>query len=341
METILTYIENVFRPLPQTAEVLHIKNELLSDMEAKFEDLRVAGISEHEATARVIGEFGTIDELLCELGIDHPTDDEERRPLVSHEEIDEFFVAHQKFTRTIVWGILLSLLGLALFLSALVWSGISPASPPDVGLTDPGFFSALIRPPSESAHNLILPLALFFTFVIPAVGLFIHAGLSFQKYQRYERGAFDILPTIKCEVEREHEVFQPLFTSRLITGVVLSMLAVLIFIALIMLNTFNTFYVLAIFLTLAAIPLMLLIPVAMKENAFSQILRIGDYRPQNREAERVIGAVAAFVFPASIAVILILGFGFKNWGAALLVFPVTAILFGGFAGLYSVLKEVD
>ena len=60
METIKNYLESMFRNLPNTAEVLKAKNELLQMMEDKYAELRREGKSENEAVATVISEFGNL-----------------------------------------------------------------------------------------------------------------------------------------------------------------------------------------------------------------------------------------------------------------------------------------
>ena len=70
METIREYIESMFRNLPQTGKVLKAKQELLSMMEDKYEELKNEGKSENEAVGTVIREFGNLEELATELGID-------------------------------------------------------------------------------------------------------------------------------------------------------------------------------------------------------------------------------------------------------------------------------
>lgn len=69
MNTIETYILNIFSTLPKTDEIEKLKEELLANMEEKYEDLKELGKSENEAISIVISEFGDIDELLLQLNI--------------------------------------------------------------------------------------------------------------------------------------------------------------------------------------------------------------------------------------------------------------------------------
>ncbi len=70
METIRIYIDNMFMALPKTEQVLKAKTDLLEMMEDKYTALKAEGKSENEAVGHVISEFGNIDELTSELGIE-------------------------------------------------------------------------------------------------------------------------------------------------------------------------------------------------------------------------------------------------------------------------------
>lgn len=70
MEAIREYLNNLFMSLPETPEVLRAKAELLEMMEDKYEELIQEGKTEQEAVGIVISEFGNLEELAEELGID-------------------------------------------------------------------------------------------------------------------------------------------------------------------------------------------------------------------------------------------------------------------------------
>ena len=92
METIKNYLESMFRNLPNTAEVLKAKNELLQMMEDKYTELIREGKTENEAVAKVIAEFGNLDEVAASLGIKEVIGEKKERTRrnVSLEEIQEF-----------------------------------------------------------------------------------------------------------------------------------------------------------------------------------------------------------------------------------------------------------
>jgi hypothetical protein len=324
METIVTYLENVFKSLPKTAEVLKVKEELLANMEAKYEDLRTGGASDAEATARVIGEFGNIDELLVELGIDLPdADTEDAAPLISREEVSEFLKAFSQAALLIGSGVALIILGVATLISSHAVI-VSAETIWQINLPTSSIFSGAM------AFLLLL--------VACGTGLFIYAGFSTNKYQRFERGEFTIARDLKRDLQQHYDDYQQKVALGIIAGIALIFLgAAMIFI----IPSAYASYSVALFMLAVACAVFIFVKVGMANGAYQRLLRIGDYSPQKREVERVVGAVAAFVFPAATCVFLVWGLAFDGWTIAWIVFPIVSILFGGFAGLYSVLKGVE
>lgn len=91
MEAIREYLNNLFMSLPETPEVLRAKAELLEMMEDKYEELIQEGKTEKEAIGTVISEFGNLEELAEELGIDiylkkETKDNETKDPGTNKEE---------------------------------------------------------------------------------------------------------------------------------------------------------------------------------------------------------------------------------------------------------------
>lgn len=79
METIKTYIENMFLNLPSTIEVQKAKMELLCMMEDKYTELKEEGKTENEAVGIVISEFGNLDEIADSLGISEVVNPQEAK----------------------------------------------------------------------------------------------------------------------------------------------------------------------------------------------------------------------------------------------------------------------
>ena len=70
METIQVYLDNMFLNIADSEQVRRIKTELYDMMEDKYHELIVEGKPENEAVGIVISEFGNLEELKEELGLD-------------------------------------------------------------------------------------------------------------------------------------------------------------------------------------------------------------------------------------------------------------------------------
>ncbi|MDO4269862.1 MAG: permease prefix domain 1-containing protein [Eubacteriales bacterium] len=70
MEAIRNYVEALFASLPQTAEILRLKIDMLAGLEEKYNALRAEGKGEHEAVGLVVASIGSADDLRAELGLD-------------------------------------------------------------------------------------------------------------------------------------------------------------------------------------------------------------------------------------------------------------------------------
>ncbi|MCL2752948.1 MAG: permease prefix domain 1-containing protein, partial [Defluviitaleaceae bacterium] len=95
MEAIKTYIDNVFSAYPQNVRVMKLKNEMLASMEEKYHELKSQGKSENEAIGSVIANFGNMDEIIGELGIEAASTSENTISLTA-EEVGEYMTQSRK-----------------------------------------------------------------------------------------------------------------------------------------------------------------------------------------------------------------------------------------------------
>lgn len=69
MEKIRNFVENLFLGLPDSPEIGQAKAHLIEGMCDRYEELLAQGKNEAEALGTVVGEFGSMEELLQGLGI--------------------------------------------------------------------------------------------------------------------------------------------------------------------------------------------------------------------------------------------------------------------------------
>ena len=124
METIRNYLDNLFAGLPKTAKVLELKNNIFSNMEDKYNELKQQGKTENEAIGIVISEFGNIDELVSELnlqpampsGIQTPVDVMPLPPLVTKDEVEAYLNVKRVMGIQIGLGVFLCILAPAMLI---------------------------------------------------------------------------------------------------------------------------------------------------------------------------------------------------------------------------------
>lgn len=319
METIKNYLDNMFANLPKTNQMLKLKNDLLSNMEEKYNELKNDGKSENEAIGIVISEFGNIDELINELGIEYGKE-EATLPIVTQEEADSFMAAKKESGLLVGIGVSLCIIGAAMliFITTLL----------DNGIIGKGL--------SENISSMLGPIVLIL-MVVPAVALFIYSGMKLEKY-KYLQNGFDVPLHVKTVIQQKRTAFASTYMVSLIMGVCLCTLSP---IALFTASAFGgnaSSYGVVVLLMMVAAAVFLFIYYGNIKESFSILLKIDDFSKEKTEDNKVIGAVAAIVWSLAICIFLVSGFVFNQWRINWIVFPVTGILFGMFSAAYSIIK---
>lgn len=102
METIKYYLDSMFKGLGNSAKVFKAKEELLTMMEDKYQELINEGVSETTAIGQVISEFGDLNEVAETLGI---SEDVDNLPLVTIDDTRRVVSGYKAFFPRIAWGV--------------------------------------------------------------------------------------------------------------------------------------------------------------------------------------------------------------------------------------------
>ncbi|WP_251037655.1 hypothetical protein [Paenibacillus albidus] len=94
----------------------------------------------------------------------------------------------------------------------------------------------------------------------------------------------------------------------------------------------------AIMLLVVALAVFLLVYYGQIRESYTILLTTKEVTKAKKEEDRVIGAVAAIVWPLATCIFLISGLMFQQWQINWIVFPITGILFGMFSAVYNILK---
>ncbi|MBO4532873.1 MAG: hypothetical protein J5726_04160 [Treponema sp.] len=194
METIKNYLESMFRNLPNTDEVLKAKRELLQMMEDKYTELIREGKTENEAVAKVIAEFGNLDEVSASLGIKEVIGEkkERNRRNVTMEEIKEYI--NDKIA-----SILFTAIGVALFILCPV---------PTIIL-------------GEMDSIIWVGPTLLFVLIAVGVALCILGGNRTEQWRFIKYEPCSISPSTADFVVAEKRKFQSVHTAMFCTGIAL------------------------------------------------------------------------------------------------------------------------
>ncbi len=324
METIRNYLENIFSSLPKSAEIIKLKDELLSNMEEKYWELKESGKTENEAIGIVISEFGNIDELIKELGI------ENRKQLdnvstITMEEAENYMKDKVKYGKLIAVGVMLCILAPAIlmFTHNIIIGGV---------------FGTEIN--VETLEGLsVIPL---FILIAIAVGLFIYAGTQLDKY-KYLEDDFICPLHVQQRVKIKKEEFSSNFTKLNIIGVTLCVLSPVALIGISAIGGYDndilSNYGAIVLLIMVAIAVFIFVRVGNINNSYNVLLQIEEYSSKCKGNNTVIGDVASVVWPIATAIFLIWGLGFNGWHICWIIFPITGILLGAFSGVYALIKR--
>jgi hypothetical protein len=312
----------MFASLPKTNEIIKLKNDLLSNMEDKYNELKSEGRSENEAVGIVISEFGNIDELMNELGIEHGTEGD-APSYVSEEEVDDYLIASRKSGKIIGRGVFLCIIAPAL----LILSNV---------LLENNFISGV----SENVAD-ILGLIPLFILIAMAVGLFIYSGMLMEKYKYIESEV--VLPAhVRSSLQRRNDAFRPTYTLSVIVGVTLCILSpVILFITSTISDSASEFGVVLLLFTIA-VAVYIFIYFGTIRESMSKLLKLDEYSHASkvkRKEDRFLRAVSAVIWPLATCFYLYTGFVYNRWHINWVVFPIVGILFGMLSGVCSILKE--
>lgn len=317
MDTIKSYLESVFVQLPRTSEMQQLKEDMLTNMEDKYLQLKAEGKSENEAIGTVLSEFGNIDEIIEEYNLENETEQEDNDSVpLTETEVENFMQHRTKFGMGIATGVALCILAPAMMLLFQEVSNIFSFTTPE----------AIDR------IDLLSIIPLFF-FVAIAVGFFIIFGLKEEQYNL--DGKVVILnSSTRIKLDRELKDFKPSFAKAIASGVILCILApISLLLAIVLLGEDNAWSVIFL-LGFVSVGVFLFVFYGILYSTYEKLLSLGDYKPEKVIASKLTDTIAGVVFPLATAVYLFLGFLYNAWGTAWIIFPITGILFAAFSSLY-------
>lgn len=328
METIRSYVETMFKALPEEESVLKIKQGLLESMEDKYNALKADGKNEAEAVGQVISEFGNIDEITAELGIEEVKKTAEAidEKFITDEEANDYIRAQRSGSIMVGIGVVLCILAPAalMFIAALSEYSIN------------GFVL------SEDYSGAFGMCAMFLLITV-AVALFIISGIKLERYEKYEKTPIKISNSMRAQVTAKKEAYTVKFAVSIACGVGLVLAGV---IALILLGITPVGGLVATptLLAFIAAGVYLFITAGMRHGSYETLLETGDYSREKKQKKTSKGSKTADVinsvmWPLVVAGYLIWSFTTNNWHITWIVFPVAGLISGAISGVTSALDD--
>jgi hypothetical protein len=322
MEAIRTYIENVFKAFDESEKVAVLKRDMLSGMEEKYNALKDEGKSEHEAVGSVIADFGSIDEIAAEIGI-------QRKPGESASAGDggeEDYENVIPLTRDEAYDVINRFKKSSIGIGAGVW----------IVLTGVALFMLISN--TELANAEGFGLFALLSFVAGAVPFFIVHGMALSRFEEYDGKRLELDTSTRAEIKLAQKNYVPKFSGLIATGVVIVLMALGLFLLMGADSEESRGLSVALLLFIIGGATMLFINAGMTFSVYFFLLGEGDYKYPARgnkaavDYERVIGTVAAVFWPTITAAYLLWSFIGDSWHISWVIWPVAGVLFGAFAG---------
>ncbi|MBQ7944380.1 MAG: hypothetical protein IJ326_10000 [Lachnospiraceae bacterium] len=191
----------MFQNLPNTREVQKAQYELGQMMEDKYNELKSEGKSENEAIGIVISEFGNLEELAADLGIDSYIHPEQQamydKRNITQDEAESFIADKQKSGVMTALGVLLCIMCVTPFiLLEYIGSGSS-----------------------------VLGLAAMFGMIAIAIGFFVFSKVYMDKWSFLNRQSCSMDFSTTDYVHHERENYRMTHAVLITVGVMLCVLS--------------------------------------------------------------------------------------------------------------------
>ncbi len=357
MDTIMNYLENTFMNFPQTPEVVRAKEDLAEMMEDKYNELTAEGKLENEAVGIVISEFGNIQELADELGIQSQkvkpeTNAKKQHKVLFEQELkkdtDKLNEMHE-YTDTINESFednlrFISNIEAEEYLFAVKQTSIRIAAGVMLCIYSPILLILLFGMKDNNMSGISdgiaggVGISALLLMSACAVGLFIHAGMKLESYEYLKKECFTLDKEFRQILYQRRESGRGIFMVKIIAGVVLCILSVvpMIMIAGILgtgTNDFPIYVAVALLLIITGIAVSLFITAGMWEESYKIILQEKEYSIERKRRNKWKDTIEAVYWPVITAIYLFLSFTSGKWGTTWIIWPLAGILFEVISGL--------
>ena len=317
MDTIKNYLEGMFARLPGSPEIIKAKKELYQMMEDKYNELISEGKSDNEAVGIVISEFGNLDELAEDLGINEVKNELEVTDcyMVEKDEAMAYVTAKRKNS---------VLLGLGIFCCIVCVCGPIMAS--------------VLTKKYEGLGVLAM-----FMLIAAGVVLIVYSNVKMKPYGKF----FDIPARLEysadTQIREERERYITSHAIRLTSGILLCALCWIPCMLVDMM--FASVEILAeglapVFLFVCVgIGVFLIVQTNSENKAYEDLLALNTGSPMAREVRRdknnvpdyedkTIDIIMHVFWPTMTCIYLLWSFLTFDWYISWIIWPIAGVVFG-------------
>lgn len=321
MEAIRQYVESLFSEVPKTSETQMIKEEMINDMEERYEFLIERGKKDNEALGQVIAEFGNIDEIVEEFGVNKNKADEFADiHQTTEEEIFEFIKVRRRAGTGIGLGVGIILLGTA-------------------------FYMAMLGIVGDNNLANALGIVCVLLSVVIAVGCFIFSNSKLADYEHLEN-LFIIDPKLRDEIKDLRQGYKRSYNLGITMGVALIILSVIPVIFTSILNFSEAAILIAVSMLLMVVGISCYIFIYSNYiwSTFDIILKRGvsytelehiDSKTLKRN-KRIVRLLDDLYWPAVVIIYLIISFAGMAWAFSWIIFPIAGLLEDFILGIFDI-----
>ncbi|MDO5155738.1 MAG: permease prefix domain 1-containing protein [Eubacteriales bacterium] len=330
METIKSYLDNMFLSLPRTSEVIAAKQELMQMMEDKYMELKEEGKTENEAVGIVISEFGNLEEVAESLGISAVVRKEDAiktedgvmeveecvtKRVLLIEDAKKYLELNNKRSNLIASGVFLcitSVCGAALSEAFASFPGVNETAADAIGAT------------------------MLFVFVAIAVGLFVYAGMLMKDFSWMKYNGLITDFETKGYVEEQEKEYRYKHMLYMVIGIIFCVLCVVpaIIMDAMKLPEWCEGLSGALLFVLVAVGVYLIVKTNIKESGYEFIINDGNTaKNQAANSEKkynnpVIQGIMDLYYPTITCIYLCWSFLTFDWHITWVIWPIAAVVRG-------------
>ena len=319
MNTIYNYVESIFVNLPRTEEIERLKEDMLLNMEEKYDDLKAQGVSENEAIGTVLSEFGNIDEIVEEYNLRLEKEEEfEDADAISmnREDVEDYLLHRQQFSFAMGIGVFLCIISVPImFILQRLFASFAGDGATLIGIA-----------------GMLIVIGI-------GVGIFIIFGLRESQYP-FDKKILKLDTLTYSRLNEDYKQFKPRFGYGIATGVVLCILGVVVLMLALLLLDDNSMWGVIFLLSFIATGVFLFVYFGIQNDTFEKLLTVGSHTRAHVKSNNLTETVSAVIFPLATLYFLYQGFFNDGWGTAWIVFPIVGISFGIFAAIVEALSNI-